>query len=238
LQPECAIPYTPHQNNLAELWSLLNFILPDIFNDIDAFQQWSVLKKVPDYSLTPSFARFNLPTMQQNLSSSHSSQIIHSIHAILKPFLLRRLKADVEVNLPPKKEYVLYAPLSERQRELYDRTLEGSLREFLIGKDQQSRNEDERIDADAPRKLRSEAGSKRKKSYANLDDEESFDQLRPRQDHQMMAEELTNIAEIGREHHCKAIGEQRAIETLRKSSPPASETSQQYETTERYHAIA
>ena len=30
------------QNNLAELWSLLNFILPDIFNDLDSFQEWFV----------------------------------------------------------------------------------------------------------------------------------------------------------------------------------------------------
>jgi ATP-dependent DNA helicase len=31
------------QNNLAELWSLLNFILPDIFGDLDAFQEWYVV---------------------------------------------------------------------------------------------------------------------------------------------------------------------------------------------------
>jgi ATP-dependent DNA helicase len=31
------------QNNLAELWSLLNFILPDIFDDLDTFQEWLVL---------------------------------------------------------------------------------------------------------------------------------------------------------------------------------------------------
>ena len=31
---------TPLQNNLCELWSLLNFLLPDIFDDLDAFQEW------------------------------------------------------------------------------------------------------------------------------------------------------------------------------------------------------
>lgn len=31
---------TPLHNNLSELWSLLNFILPDIFDDLDSFQQW------------------------------------------------------------------------------------------------------------------------------------------------------------------------------------------------------
>ncbi|KAF6747510.1 SNF2-family ATP dependent chromatin remodeling factor snf21 [Ephemerocybe angulata] len=106
---------TPLHNNLAELWSLLNFILPDIFDDIDSFQEL-----------------FNLPDLQNSLPPSQSSQIISTLHAILKPFLLRRLKVDVEMNLPPKKEYVLYAPLSVRQREAYDRVLDGGLRKWLI----------------------------------------------------------------------------------------------------------
>ena len=38
----------------------------------------------------------------------------------------------MEFNLPPKKEYVLYAPLSIRQREAYDRVLDGGLRKWLI----------------------------------------------------------------------------------------------------------
>ncbi|KJA16745.1 hypothetical protein HYPSUDRAFT_171034 [Hypholoma sublateritium FD-334 SS-4] len=106
---------TPLHNNLAELWSLLNFILPDIFDDLDTFQEW-----------------FNLPELQTAIPTSQSSQIIASLHAILKPFLLRRLKVDVEQNLPPKKEYVLYAPLSVRQREAYDCVLDGGIREWLI----------------------------------------------------------------------------------------------------------
>jgi ATP-dependent DNA helicase len=31
---------TPLQNNLSELWSLLNFLMPEIFNDLDAFHEW------------------------------------------------------------------------------------------------------------------------------------------------------------------------------------------------------
>src|SRR5277367_572755 len=42
------------------------------------------------------------------------------------------MKVDVEMSLPPKKEYVLYAPLSVRQREAYDRVLDGGLRKWLI----------------------------------------------------------------------------------------------------------
>lgn len=103
------------KNNLAELWSLLNFILPDIFGDLDKFQEW-----------------FNLPDLKDTLPTDQSREIISSLHAILKPFLLRRMKADVELNLPPKKEYVLYCPLSMRQREAYDKVLDGNLRSWLI----------------------------------------------------------------------------------------------------------
>ncbi len=103
------------KNNLAELWSLLNFILPDIFGDLDSFQEW-----------------FNLPDLHNTLPTDQCQQIISSLHAILKPFLLRRMKVDVETNLPPKKEYVLYCPLSVRQREAYDKVIDGGLRNWLI----------------------------------------------------------------------------------------------------------
>lgn len=59
--------------------------------------------------------------------------LIHKLHEILRPFLLRRLKVDVERTLPPKKEYVLYAPLTERQREVYDAVVKGCLRGLLAG---------------------------------------------------------------------------------------------------------
>ena len=59
--------------------------------------------------------------------------LIHKLHEILRPFLLRRLKVDVERSLPPKKEYVLYAPLSQRQHEVYDAVVKGSLRGLLAG---------------------------------------------------------------------------------------------------------
>ncbi|KAL6306502.1 SNF2 family N-terminal domain-containing protein [Sparassis latifolia] len=106
---------TPLHNNLAELWALLNFVLPDLFTDLDAFEEW-----------------FDLPMLQSKLSPTRSAQLIHSLHAVLRPFLLRRLKSDVETDLPPKKEYVLYAPLSEHQREIYDAIVDGTLRALLV----------------------------------------------------------------------------------------------------------
>ncbi|KAG1840030.1 SNF2 family N-terminal domain-containing protein [Suillus tomentosus] len=149
---------TPLHNNLAELWSLLNFILPDIFDDLDTFQEW-----------------FNLGTMQSRLSEDQSSQLIGTLHGILKPFLLRRLKADVEGLLPPKKEYVLYAPLSVGQRDLYDNILDGSLRDFLLGISKKAAVEKvAEVDLDGPMKLR-----KQKKTRYDLDgnDDEYFEML-------------------------------------------------------------
>ncbi|KAJ6563318.1 P-loop containing nucleoside triphosphate hydrolase protein [Mycena vulgaris] len=106
---------TPLHNNLAELWSLLNFVLPDIFDDVDAFQEW-----------------FSLPRMSALLPSARMGTFIGALHAILKPFLLRRVKADVLGSaLPPKKSYVLYARLSVEQRAAYEAILGGGARGWV-----------------------------------------------------------------------------------------------------------
>ncbi|KAF8151445.1 SNF2 family N-terminal domain-containing protein [Crassisporium funariophilum] len=210
---------TPLHNNLAELWSLLNFILPDIFDDIDTFQQW-----------------FNLPELQSALPTTQSTQIISSLHAILKPFLLRRLKVDVETNMPPKKEYVLYAPLSIRQRDAYDRVLNGGLRKWLIqggtggmevvGDDVvegEGRNEDDHEEVkleeiqddeqeeDAKRRVSRRSKKSGRKSYAvDGDDEEYFEMLergdvneRGLKVIKTQEEEEAEEARIGREHQAR-----------------------------------
>ncbi|KAJ7463272.1 P-loop containing nucleoside triphosphate hydrolase protein [Mycena latifolia] len=106
---------TPLHNNLAELWSLLNFVLPDIFDDVDAFQEW-----------------FSLPRMSALLPSARMGTFIGALHAILKPFLLRRMKVDVLGSaLPPKKSYVLYARLSAAQRTAYEAILGGGARGWV-----------------------------------------------------------------------------------------------------------
>lgn len=60
--------------------------------------------------------------------------VVTSLHAILKPFLLRRLKVDVEKSLPPKKEYLLYAPLTAMQKEGYQAIVQRRMREYLVNK--------------------------------------------------------------------------------------------------------
>jgi SNF2 family DNA or RNA helicase len=53
---------------------------------------------------------------------------VTKLHSLLKPFMLRRMKADVEICLPRKQEILLYAPMSEEQqkinKQLLDRTLQ------------------------------------------------------------------------------------------------------------------
>lgn len=58
--------------------------------------------------------------------------MVQQLHGILKPFLLRRVKSEVEQDLPPKKEYLLYAPLSHEQAEMYNQVINGTFRDWLI----------------------------------------------------------------------------------------------------------
>jgi SWI/SNF-related matrix-associated actin-dependent regulator of chromatin subfamily A member 5 len=90
---------TPLQNNLHELWALLNFILPDVFGSSEAFDQW-----------------FTNQTDDQDT-------VVQSLHRLLRPFLLRRVKADVEKSLLPKKEINLYVGMSEMQVKWYQKIL-------------------------------------------------------------------------------------------------------------------
>merc|ERR1719253_1088777 len=98
---------TPLQNNLTELWSLLNFLLPSIFDDLDSFQAWFDF----DFSQEDHEEKVMQGEMQ------HS--VVTKLHQILRPFLLRRLKADVEIGLPKKFEYILFAWMTEWQSSMY-----------------------------------------------------------------------------------------------------------------------
>ncbi|KAG9530653.1 SWI/SNF chromatin remodeling complex component, partial [Aureobasidium melanogenum] len=114
---------TPLQNNLTELWSLLHFLMPTIFDKLESFESWfdfSALNQRNGY--------------EDILSEERKTNLVTSLHAILKPFLLRRVKTDVETSLPKKREYVLYAPLTATQRELYQEILEGNSRAYLENK--------------------------------------------------------------------------------------------------------
>ncbi|GME82874.1 unnamed protein product [Ambrosiozyma monospora] len=107
---------TPLQNNLNELWSLLNFILPEIFHDIDMFQQWfdfSGMEKLKDDDGNEDGA------VNKAIDVEIQKTLVGNLHTILRPFLLRRVKKDVIKDLPPKREYIIYSKLSEKQEIFY-----------------------------------------------------------------------------------------------------------------------
>lgn len=106
---------TPLQNNLHELWALLNFILPDVFADSEAFDQWFLASNegTPDPSIP-----------EDDREKSKQDQVVQQLHKVLQPFLLRRIKNDVEKSLKPKKELNLYIGMSDMQRKWYQSILE------------------------------------------------------------------------------------------------------------------
>ncbi|KAK9330976.1 SNF2 family N-terminal domain-containing protein [Lipomyces starkeyi] len=91
---------TPLQNNLHELWALLNFLLPDVFADSNVFDQWF------------------------ETQNSDQDTVVQQLHKVLRPFLLRRVKSDVEKSLLPKKEINVYVGMSEMQVKWYQKILE------------------------------------------------------------------------------------------------------------------
>lgn len=107
---------TPLQNNLTELWSLLFFLMPsdgdgtgvEGFADLRDFSEW-----------------FRRPVEQilehgRETMDEEAKQVVTKLHTVLRPYILRRLKADVEKQMPGKYEHVVYCRLSKRQRFLYD----------------------------------------------------------------------------------------------------------------------
>ncbi|KRX77424.1 Lymphocyte-specific helicase [Trichinella sp. T6] len=96
---------TPLQNNVAELWSLLNFIMPELFGELSWFEEY--------------FNFEGLTSANVDTVKASKKEILEKLHNLLAPFILRRLKADVINNLPMKKEHTVFAPLCERQAKMY-----------------------------------------------------------------------------------------------------------------------
>lgn len=103
---------TPLQNNLAELWSLLNFLLPEIFDDLAVFESWFDAREFGQQE-----------GAEKILKQEKEKRVLTSLREILKPFMLRRVKSEVCLEVPPKKELVVYAPLTELQHSLYQAVL-------------------------------------------------------------------------------------------------------------------
>ncbi|XP_049544407.1 chromatin-remodeling ATPase INO80-like [Anopheles darlingi] len=94
---------TPIQNSMAELWALLHFIMPTLFDSHEEFNEW--------------FSK-DIESHAENKTGIDEKQISR-LHMILKPFMLRRIKKDVENELSDKIEIMVYCPLTTRQKLLY-----------------------------------------------------------------------------------------------------------------------
>ena len=95
---------TPIQNHMGELWTLLNVIDPNVFADLGYF-----------------LGRFG---------SMQGKERVDELHEVIRPYMLRRLKEDVEKNLPTKEETIIEVELTSFQKKYY-RALYEKNREFL-----------------------------------------------------------------------------------------------------------
>lgn len=94
---------TPIQNSMAELWALLHFIMPQLFDSHEQFQEW--------------FSK-DIEAHSQDAGSLNQHQL-QRLHTILKPFMLRRIKKDVENEIGQKTEVEILCEMTSRQRVLY-----------------------------------------------------------------------------------------------------------------------
>lgn len=94
---------TPIQNNMQELWALLHFIMPSLFDSHDEFSEW-FSKDIEAHAAS---------------NSKLNEEQLRRLHAILKPFMLRRIKKNVQSELGDKIEIDVYCDLTNRQKKLY-----------------------------------------------------------------------------------------------------------------------
>lgn len=94
---------TPIQNNMQELWALLHFIMPSLFDSHDEFSDW--------------FSK-DIESHAQSNTKLNEDQL-KRLHMILKPFMLRRVKKHVQKELGDKIELDVFCDLTYRQRALY-----------------------------------------------------------------------------------------------------------------------
>lgn len=94
-----------------------SFLLPDVFSDVADFDAWFERQ-----GSGPTVEGEAEPTAADKEAASNS--VVKQLHAVLRPFLLRRVKADVEKSLLPKKEINVYVGMTELQRKWYKMILE------------------------------------------------------------------------------------------------------------------
>lgn len=120
---------TPLQNDIMELWSLLNLLLPGVFDSSSQFASW--FASAYDNSSNPNSggkkgaaegeeSSGNSKTKEEFLEQEKKVIVISRLHQIMEPFMLRRMVEDVESKLPPKVSFTLHTPMSALQSAVYN----------------------------------------------------------------------------------------------------------------------
>jgi ATP-dependent DNA helicase len=68
---------------------------------------------------------------QEETEEKRRVHVVSKLHAILRPFLLRRMKEDVEQMLPRKKEIIIYANMTEHQKQIQEHLVEKTFDDYL-----------------------------------------------------------------------------------------------------------
>lgn len=115
---------TPIQNNLKELWSLMDFVFPGKLGSLPTFMaEISVPIQLGGY--------VNARPVQ--LQAAYDCAL--TLRDLISPYIMRRLKADVKSDLPPKKETILFCRMGKIQRQQYKQLVESKeLRDLMDGK--------------------------------------------------------------------------------------------------------
>ena len=103
-----ALTGTPVENNVTELWSIFDFIMPGYLNSVVKFREKYNIKDVDEKGL----------------------EVLNNLSNQIKPFILRRKKSDVVKSLPKKIENKIYIDLPDKQKMLYMKALKDTKKEM------------------------------------------------------------------------------------------------------------
>eukprot|EP00892_Ulva_mutabilis_P010151 jgi/Ulvmu1/7508/UM037_0052.1 len=113
IQHRLLLTGTPVHNKLLELWSLLHFLMPDIFSSAEEFQSWFDSWASPDADGQAGTDAARAAQREEQILI-----VTNRLHQVLRPFVLRRTKDILNTTLPPKTERAIPCPTSLYQREM------------------------------------------------------------------------------------------------------------------------